>query len=248
MPKSEFKQAFVLAPDCCGQTGRLTPLGAFTLMQSLAVQHAEEIGVGGAAMAAKGLFWLTVHTRIDFFAPAKLMDALEGITWPEPCNARAYRSYRSYALERGGETVAIGRTLWAILGDEGRLMQFSSAGFPEDYVFSERQGIADAPTRFADDFDEGDLVRHYTVRSTDIDLGHHMNNVAYVRALLDCFPAAVLDSGAVRSMEVHYAAQCREGEELSVYLKREGALCRMAVKRPEGKTAILASVTFADGQ
>lgn len=248
MLKSVFTQPFVLSPDCCGQAGKMTPLGAFTLLQSLAVQHAEEIGVGGNAMAAKGLFWLTVHTRIDFYSPASLMDELDGVTWPEPCNDRAYRSYRSYALERDGETVAIGRTLWAILGSEGRLMQFSSAGFPEDYVFSERQGITDAPCRFTDDFDESDLVGHYTVRSTDIDLGHHMNNVAYVRVLLDCFPAAVLDSGAVRSMEVHYSAQCREGEELSVYLKREGKLCRMAIKRPEGKTAILASVAFDEEQ
>ena len=37
----------------------------------------------------------------------------------------------------------------------------------------------------------------HTVRSTDIDAGHHMNNVAYVRVLLDCFPAAVLAVFAV---------------------------------------------------
>ncbi len=36
-------------------------------------------------------------------------------------------------------------------------------------------------------FEDADLFSHYAVRSTDIDLGHHMNNVAYVRLLLDCF-------------------------------------------------------------
>lgn len=246
MPKSVYSYPVVLSPDYCGQAGRLTPLGAFTVFQNLAAQHAEEIGVGGGAMAERGLFWLTVHTRIDFVSPAKLMDELTAETWPEKCDDRAYRSYRSYILRRGEETIAIGRTLWAILASEGRLAQFGAAGFPPDYVFSDRVGITDAPTRFSDDFTSEELVRRYTVRSTDIDLGHHMNNVAYIRALLDCFPAAVLDSGKIRSMEVHYAAQCREGEELSVYLRREGALCCLAIKRPEGKTALLAAIKFEE--
>ena len=73
-----------------------------------------------------------------------------------------------------------------------------------------------------------------------------MNNVAYVRALLDCFPAKTLADGSITSMEVHYAAPCYEGERLTVYQKREGSLCRMAVKRPDGKNAVLAAVRFRE--
>ena len=242
--RSIFEKNYTLTPEYCSASAALSPLGAFTIFQAMATQHADAIGVGSTAMAQRGLFWLAVHTRIDFFAPAYLMDELTAQTWAEACRERDVRSYRSYTLRRGETDIARGKTEWAILGPGQKLTPFGQLGFPEDYVFSERQGITDAPCRFTDDFDESDLVGHYTVRSTDIDLGHHMNNVAYVRVLLDCFPAAVLDSGAVRSMEVHYSAQCREGEELSVYLKREGKLCRMAIKRPEGKTAILASVLF----
>ena len=89
-----------------------------------------------------------------------------------------------------------------------------------------------------------ELVQRHTVRSTDIDMGRHMNNVAYVRLLLDCFPASVLAGGEIASMEIHYAAPCFEGEELSVLCRREGSICRMAVRKPDGKTAILAAVRF----
>ena len=51
-----------------------------------------------------------------------------------------------------------------------------------------------------------------------------MNNVAYVRLLLDCFPASVLAGGEIASMEIHYAAPCFEGEELSVLCRREGSI------------------------
>ena len=45
-------------------------------------------------------------------------------------------------------------------------------------------------------------------------------------------------------MEIHYAAPCFEGEELSVLCRREGSICRMAVRKPDGKTAVLAAVRF----
>ena len=77
-------------------------------------------------------------------------------------------------------------------------MPFAQTGFPADFPFSDRTGITDHPTRFADDLTQAELVRGYTVRPTDIDFGRHMNNVAYVRVLLDCFSAAELASAPHR--------------------------------------------------
>ena len=61
-----FKKEFVLTPDYCDARAGLSPYGAFTIFQAIATEHAERIGVGGAAMAKRGEFWLTVHSRVDF--------------------------------------------------------------------------------------------------------------------------------------------------------------------------------------
>ena len=213
-------------------------------------------------MAARGQFWLTLHTRVDFFGTARMSQEVTAATWPEPCSHHALRCYRSYSLRRGDELLALGRTQWAVLEPEGRLLPLVRDVFPADYAYCGRTGITDAPTRFHDDltrddmllmldygvfyddFTPADEVFTHTVRSTDIDAGHHMNNVAYVRVLLDCFPAAVLAGGDISSIEVHYAAVCREGEVLTVCRKDEGNLCRLAIKKPDGTAAVLASVRF----
>ena len=244
MQQGIFEKSITVTPDYCDAAAQLSPLAAFTIFQGIAAQHAEFIGVGGAAMAKRGEFWLTVHTRVDFLHRAGLMDELTAATWPEPCDGRAVRCYRSYSLRRGGTLLALGRTQWAVLGPEKKLMQFAQTDFPADFPFSDRTGITDHPTRFADDLTQAELVRGYTVRPTDIDFGRHMNNVAYVRVLLDCFPAAVLAGGDISSIEVHYAAVCREGEVLTVCRKDEGNLCRLAIKKPDGTAAVLASVRF----
>jgi len=239
-----FEKNIVLPPDYCGQTAELSPLAAFTLFQAIASEHAEYTGVGNDAMAARGQFWLTLHTRVDFFGSARMSQEVTAATWPEPCSHHALRCYRSYSLRRGDELLALGRTQWAVLEPEGRLLPLVRDVFPADYAYCGRTGITDAPTRFHDDFTPADEVFTHTVRSTDIDAGHHMNNVAYVRVLLDCFPAAVLAGGDISSIEVHYAAVCREGEVLTVCRKGEGNLCRLAIKKPDGTAAVLASVRF----
>lgn len=238
MEQGKLQRTFLTAPDQCGMTGRLSPLAPFTIFQALASEHAEQIGVGFAAMEKRHEFWLTVHTRVEFDAQAGLLEELTGETWPEACEPGTLRCYRSYRLRRGQTVIARGRTQWAILGPEGRVVPFGASGFPERFPFPAETAIDRLPQRFRDDFTDADVCFSYRVRSTDIDLGRHMNNVAYVRVLLGCLTAAELDAG-LTAMEVHYAAPCLENELLTVCCKREGGRLRLAVKKEDGRHAAL---------
>ena len=91
MQQGIFEKSITVTPDYCDAAAQLSPLAAFTIFQGIAAQHAELIGVGGAAMAKRGEFWLTVHTRVDFLHRAGLMDELTAATWPEPCDGGAVR-------------------------------------------------------------------------------------------------------------------------------------------------------------
>ena len=225
-----FEKQIVLTPDLCGSAAALSPLAAFTIFQGVASEHAEKIGVGGAAMAKRGEFWLTVHSRVDFYEPAYLMDELTARTWPEQCEGRDIRCFRSYRLTRGEQTVALGRTQWAILGPEQKILRFEQSGFPADFPFPDAAAIAEPPVRFHDELTQDELIYTHLVRATDIDMGRHMNNVVYIRLLLDCLPAKELASGRIKSIEAHYASPCLEGETLGVFCRRKERLCRMAVR------------------
>ena len=80
-----FSHDFVVTPESCDECAGLSPLGVFTMLQSIATQHAELLGVGGAAMAKRGAFWLTVHNRVDFYDRAYLMQTVRASTWAEAC-------------------------------------------------------------------------------------------------------------------------------------------------------------------
>lgn len=107
--ESIFEKRLTVTPDYCDASGALSPLAAFTIFQGIAAQHAEVLGVGSSAMAKKGEFWLTVHTRVDLFERAYLMDELTVRTWAEACSERDVRTYRSYTLSRGEAVIARGK-------------------------------------------------------------------------------------------------------------------------------------------
>lgn len=245
METGRFRKNIVLTPDLCGQDASLAPLAAFTIFQGAASEHAEAIGVGGAAMAKRGEFWLTVHTRVDFYERAYLMQTLTAETWPERCTPESVRCFRGYRLTRGDACIARGRTQWAILGPESRILRFSESGFPDGFPFPDEAGIDEAPARLRDDFSPDELVYTHTARATDIDMGRHVNNVAYIRILLDCFTAKELVSGRIRSIEAHYASACFEGQRLGIYRKELDGESRLAVKKEDGKAAVLARIVYA---
>lgn len=188
-----FEKQIVLTPDLCGSAAALSPLAAFTIFQGIASEHAERIGVGGAAMAKRGEFWLTVHSRVDFYEPAYLGRATAR-HMAGAMRGPGHPRFRSYRLTKGEQTVALGRTQWAILGPEQKILRFEQSGFPADFPFPDAAAIAEPPVRFHDELTQDELIYTHLVRATDIDMGRHMNNVVYIRLLLDCLPAKELAS------------------------------------------------------
>ena len=237
-----YSRKFIVQPDQCSRDASLSVPGVFNMLQALSAEHAQALGIGAAAMARQKKFWVTVHNRVDFTGRAWLLDQLTGQTWAEPCDPDSRTCFRGYALKKGEETVALARTQWAIINAEGEALPFRDSGFPEHYVFTQMPGISESPLWFEDDFEETDLMCEYTVQSTDIDFGFHMNNVVYVRKFLDLFPSDQILSSRIRSFEIHYVSPCKEQERLKIYRKQEGEAYRMCIRNAKGQAAVMASM------
>ena len=189
MKTGVYSRNFIVQPDHCGRDAALSPIAAFIAFQALSAEHAQVLGIGAAEMMRKKKFWVTVHNRVDFTGRAWLLDELTASTWAEPCDAQSLRVFRGYTLKKGDEQIAVARTQWAIIGADGQAVPFGESGFPDDYEFTQMPGITDDPAWLEDDFTDEDVCGEFTVRSTDIDFGIHMNNIAFIRKFLDQFPS-----------------------------------------------------------
>ena len=59
-------------------------------------------------------------------------------------------------------------------------------------------------------------IERLIVKSGDIDFVQHTNNVSYVRFIMNTYTVKELRENRVKAIEVRYAGQTHEGDELSI--------------------------------
>lgn len=233
-----YRRDGIVAASLCDASFALGIAQQFALVQDIAAEHAERLGVGGAVMTERSAFWLAVHTRLEFFDRAEMMHGLSVSTWPVRCAPEDVRLNRCYRIESEGRTLAEGRTEWMVLNtNTKRLMRARDAGFPTDLDFHDEIVCAAPFVRVSDTFEDADLVMRRPVYASDIDFGAHMNNVAYVRAMLDTFSTEQLRKQPVKSLEIRYGEPCYEGETVAIFRKETEQGFLFAIKKPSGKLA-----------
>ena len=188
----------------CDHTARLSFYGAAAQCMDIAAEHADQLDMGSHALRMKNKFWLAVRTKIRFTRRPELTERVTLSTWPQvPGRARCVRQY---AVEADGERIMCGKTEWAMLDLVSGKLCDVSAVYGEGAEFCDDEGCTEAFCRIAEDFSGDECIGRYTVSSGDIDLGHHMNNAAYVRALFGAFSCEQLDAMAVKEAEFIYRA------------------------------------------
>ena len=90
----------------CDNTGALSIPSIFSIFMDLASFHAAELGVGFDKLGPKGLFWLTVKTKIRIYKRPNMLETVNAVTWPQKPNR--IRFNRFYSLNSNDEALIEG--------------------------------------------------------------------------------------------------------------------------------------------
>ncbi len=234
----KLSKEIAIWPSMCDSAAVLGVPDTFALFMDAATEHACILGCGIDALAPRGLFWLTVRTRVRFLRRPKMLERVTLTTWPEPPGK--LRANRDYTLSRGGELLAAGKTEWAVLDQNTGRLRPAADVFAPDFDFRP-EAVWPEPFTHMPDAPLDEFSR-YAVRSTDIDLGGHMNNAAYVRALAGAFSCEDWQKLNVRELEIAFRAPCHEGDELRLEKREDGGALALRAALPDGKTIVLARI------
>ena len=207
-----YEQELFITPSLADARGRLSWPGAFTVCQDLAGIHAE-------------------RPKIRILDFPRLGETVTARTWPE--KPGALRCNRSYEIVRDGEVLLLGRTEWAVMNTETRALTPAAGLFPADLPFDRGAALSESFARIPDRFEDAEPFAVYRVRSTDIDVGGHMNNAAYLRALFGAFSNRELEALDIRSVDAVFRASCFEGEELAFARRRRDGADEVRISRGE---------------
>ena len=227
----------------CAADGRLSLPGVFNMFMDMATLHAKVLGIGLEELSPRGLFWLTVRTKIRVYRRPGLTEEISVTTWPE--KPGKLRSYRDYVLRDTQGVAAEGKTEWAVINTgTGRLTPVEEVFPPElREALTDETVLPEPFSRIREQFAPEDAWASYTVRSTDIDLGGHMNNAAYPRMVLGAFSNRELEELKIREMELYFRAPCYEGDTLTLCRRPTDTGWELGAFLPDGKTVLLGKIS-----
>ena len=209
---SVFEKEMKILPSVCDGTGRLSIPDTFALFMDMATEHADTLGIGRKDLAKDDLFWLTVKTKVRFLKRPKMGDTVLVSTWPEA--PQLLRCNRDYAVSADGETILAGKTEWAVMNMKTGKLYGTKEIYPPELILDDRRVMPEPFARIRNTGEE-QTAGIYTVRSTDIDIGGHMNNAAYVRAFAGLLDSAQWKGMTFSDLEVHFCSQCFEGDTMT---------------------------------
>ena len=209
-----YQKNLVISPSAADMAGKMSYHAAFELFMDLAAEHAEHIGLGFAAMAEKNRFWLTVKTKILFYRRPAIEEAVTACTWLEP--PEKIRCKRNYAIQSKDEILAAGKTEWAVMDTALHTLVPIALVYPNTLKYDKPPAFTDRFARIQDTFASAEVVEDYRVRSTDIDIGGHMNNAAYLRALFGSFSCDELQTADIRCVDADFRKPAFEGDVLTL--------------------------------
>ncbi|MBQ3952032.1 MAG: hypothetical protein II668_05670 [Oscillospiraceae bacterium] len=210
---AKYAKEAIIESSRCDMKGRLSHAHAFSMFQDIAGEHADMIGVSLPALIKRDLFWLTVRTKVRFYKRPSMLEPVTIMTWPEvPDKVRANRDYAIASPD--GERLIEGKTEWAVLSISGGRPQPMKDIYPSELTFEDEVVLPEPFVRIGTDFSKATDFGAYTVRSTDIDLGRHMNNTAYVHALMGLFNTYEISHLDIYEIEVAFRSPTFEGQTI----------------------------------
>lgn len=197
----------------------LTTTLMFNLLQEVAVNHANELGVGWDYLHQFNQFWALSRMDVEILRMPEWLEEVNIITWPKKNNYLVQpRDYQIKTLD--DEVLVRSTSNWVILDGEGKPHQLSA--YENHLGTVEGLHALEMPaTRLRTGVPCENAVFKPVVYS-NIDMNRHANNSAYVTWVMDSFDNEFHDQHILAFLSINYLQQTRADDRYAV-VKQETA-------------------------
>ncbi|MBQ7965067.1 MAG: hypothetical protein IJ331_03180 [Ruminococcus sp.] len=238
--KNKMERELFVPLSHCDNTSRLSVPFMFNLFMDIATDHANELHLSSKDLG-ENMFWLATRTKVIVNRRPEMSEKVTLATWPE--KAVRVRANRHYTISDEQGVAIAGKTEWAVINTQSGKLQRLNDIYGEDFDFCEDVSCEESYARVKDNFDDAEIFAEYTIRSTDIDVGQHMNNAAYVRALFSLFSCKELEKSSVREIDITYKNQSFEGETLTIKVREaEDGAFEYGMIKPDSTVAAVVRI------
>ena len=207
----------------------------FVLCQETAMRQMKECKPSYEELIAQGKAFILSSMRVECYYPIYPYENIKVKTWADN-NNKGFTTYRSYELYRDDELIGEALSTWALVSTtDKRLVKITEVDLsnyePETPLTLEKPVKVRIPREVV-----LSLVGEYTVRYTDIDLNHHMNNSKYPDMLFNCLPKP--ENKIIKSFAITFANEAKLGDNLKIYVAYTDGKYYMRSVLEDGRTNV----------
>lgn len=232
------------------RSDRITLAAAFDFFQEAAVSHAEDLGVGRAAMSGGGQVWVLSRMSVLMERRPRQYETITVRSWPRGWE-RLF-AIRDYDIRDSADIPVVrGRSAWIILDMEKR-RPLRPQGMADRLPLNE--GLDALPGGVQGLESRSDLRRagEREAAYSDIDYNGHVNNARYIQWIQDVTESDLLTEAERIRLDINYVSEVKYGERteiLQAEFEDPGASRALAYegRREDGQAAFRAELrTWAE--
>lgn len=191
-----------------------------SFLEESACLSADELGFGYDDIAPSNFGFIVVNWYIELNRSIKLGDTLTVHTWP--LKPKMLIFLRDYELYCGEEKVGVCSARWCMVNTQTFTPAPVSAFFPEHFFDGyNTERAVDFRNWKIPALTSENRIYSKCVRFSDYDHYFHVNNTKYADFMFDVFSVDELKNKAIKSAQITYVKQCKEGEELVFYKEKQ---------------------------
>lgn len=226
-------------------TRRATSLSLFRYFLEAAWAHAESLGFGFNHLATQGKFWALSRLRMEAVRYPLWASKVTLRTWPRGIQSVfAMRDFEF--LDDAGARLAAGACAWLVVDSATRRPQRLHKILPALAALEAKSAIEQDPGKLEDN-ETWDSQAPLAVRYTDIDVNNHANSARYIGWILDSYPAGFHLAHTLRSLELNYLNETREGDHLVLHTRaHESGQFSHALKKQDAPDLFRARLQWSE--
>ena len=189
------------------------------MIEAATFNHANLIGLDHETMDKQSnAFWIVTKIKLMLISPIKTGDKLKISTWTHTPSLVRFK--RDFMVKVKNKQAVKGSSEWCCLDmTTHKLRKANSINYP-DLEMVENSDVKTEYSNLKVEVEKKDYVYTYIVRSTDIDVNFHTNNLKYNFMTMNAFSVDELHSFDIKEYELYFVNESHEGDKIDIFKRK----------------------------
>ena len=220
--KNYYAERHIVDATNLNMNSQMSITNILRIIEGTTFNHAKELGLDHYNMIEKcNAFWIVSKIKLKIINPNICeRDKITISTWTHLPGM--LRFDRDSAIKIGNKLMVKATSEWCCLDATTRRPRKSNTVYyPEiEMVCNKSNNLKYTNMRV--DVDKKDFVYTRQVRSTDIDVNNHTNNLKYNYFALDAFSVDELNKLNISEYEIYFVQESKENDLIDIYKTKKG--------------------------